>query len=508
VYHPGSLHKQLGVASLREAVFWNLASAPARLALGLAQTAVLARTLYGESGNQLAAFALFASAIATAVLLTSLGTPQIFSKVVTDRIAKGSSTELRGFVASTFLLRGIAWAIVGVLLVPLALWLPEVLPTALRDTAKDGLVLALWLVWGLLFDLSGLTGRLLSAAYEQKWQNAVNVVSQALAVLVIGGGLLFTDHALILALFGMCVMYAARTLGHWMAAPSLGGSFTVEALGEGLAIWRSESGQAFHATLDKFSSYLLSPHFVMLAGGYLLTAEALASLYLVFDVASKVIAALAVPIAGLALPALGHAKVLGAAQLKSAIHRSVAAIRVTGVLVALFAGALAIPTAEILYGQSLRYEPAFVCALIAIVSIEFMVLEIVTAFMMVESDIGRLWKAKAATTVVALIVASGTGLVVQDTSAGLAMFFVFRLLSVPYWLSLTRTPAAQLTKTSILIGSVIAGALVGHWFYQIGVPWIWRTVGSAFAVSLLLCVLALISVLRSDVATVRRAVHV
>jgi hypothetical protein len=494
--------------ALRDAVFWNLASAPARLTLGVAQTAVLARSLYGDAGHDLAAFALLSSGIATAVLITGFGTPQLFSRIVTDRIARRDFVKLGSFLATTAFLRSFVWTVLAVLFVGLVFELPQFLPDAVRGVVRNPWIVTLWLVWGWLFDISGLTGRLLSAAYEQKWQNAINVVSQALALPVIAAGIFFPDYSLMLALLGMCVVYGTRAVGHWMVTSISGATFTAASIVDGLAVWRLEIGQAFHATLDKFSSYLLSPHFVLLVSGYVLAADALASLFLVFELASKLIAVLAVPIAGLALPALAHAKVGGASQLQDVIRRSLALIRVIGVFVALLCGALAIPIAELLYGQPLRYEPAIVCAIVAITAVEFMMLEIISAYLIVERNVKRLWAAKTTVAACAVLGALAIGLFSRESITALAVFFVIRLLSIPYLLSVSGLPRVESARTWIVVAAVTVGTLTGHLFYQAATPWIWSSLGYAVAASIVFCVVAAVSVLRADVATVREMAHI
>jgi hypothetical protein len=490
------------VAGLRDAIFWNVASAPVRLLLGLAQTAVLARSLYGTDGSDLAAFALLGSIAATITWMTSAGVPQIFSKVATRHIANQNSDALGPFVTVTAAFRTSVWLLLAVFVFALFEAHTNLFPRPLQDRVNP-VVIYLWLAWGWFSEIAGLGGRLLSASYEQKWQNLIGALSQAISLFILGLAIYFPLYRMEFVVSGMAVMYGIRTLGYGVILARTGFRLR-RAMSPGVEMWRAEFGQIIHTSLDKFSAYLLSAHFVLLVAGYILAPAAVASLFLIFDLSSKLVALLAVPLSGIVLPALGHASVQGQTPLRLAIQNGFAAVRVVGFAVVLFAGALAMPTAELVYGRPLEFQPALVSMIVGAMAVEFLLLELTNAYMTIEWRVKQLWIAKTAIVTIAILAAAVSQSLFKSAAIGLISFFGIRVLFMPYVLTLCGLGLQQVNRNSLLTGAVALAALVGHMFYKAGETWLWANVLLSLIITAVVAAATWRSVLLNDVNVLRQ----
>lgn len=489
--------------TLREAIFWNLASSPFRLAIGVAHTAVLARALYGSDGAALATFALLTSVITTFALISGVGMPQIFSKVVAGHVVQKNSNGLASFLAATALIRVCSWLLAGVMTSVIATEFSDILPSTLK-VISDKVLLASWLLWGLFFDLSGFSGRCLSSAYEQKWQNIINAASQAVGALVSAAGLVVTEYSLLLCVFGMMLIYLCRLTGHSLLILRLIRDRRKWKLHAGFCIWRTEAHQLGHATVDKTASYFLSPAFLLIVAGYVMPSTAVASLFLVLDLASKLIAVLSVPVSGLVLPAFRRAYTHGIEKVREAMTLGRAAANVVGTSFVLLIGALVFPVGELMYGKPFAWSPLVVCLIMGLSVIEFMVLEFSAAYLTAIGNIRRLWLVKLGYVSLASFIAGGVLIATSSPEHGVVAFFGVRMLLLPMLWYACDIGLAQIGKIMIPITGIAFSIVIASYSYDAGASWQWKSAAVALLYVLGIGMILFSSLLMSDLRTLAR----
>jgi hypothetical protein len=327
-------------------------------------------------------------------------------------------------------------------------------------------------------------------------------LSQAVSLFVLSLGIYFPPFAIEFAVSGMAVMYGVRAFGYGLILSRTGFRLGA-AMSHGVEMWRAELGQVVHTSLDKLSAYLLSVHFVLLVAGYMLAPGAVASLFLVFDLSSKLVALLAAPLAGVVLPALGHAKVQGPLRLRATTEHGFAVARVVGFAVVLFAGALTMPIGELVYGRPLEFDPALVSMIVGAMAVDFLLLEITNAYMTIEWRVKQLWIAKTAIVAIAILAACTSQSFFDDPAVGLMSFFGVRLLFMPFVLKLCDLDLRQVSRTSLLTAAVALAALVGHTFYEAGETWLWADVVLSLLTTGFVAIAIWRSVLLSDVNILR-----
>lgn len=492
-----------GPERLWQAVFWNLAGAPVRIVLGVVQTAVTARSLTQDGGALLAHFALINAFVLTAVLITSVGIPQVFSKIAADRLARGDRHSMRSFMSATGLLRTAVWCVLATGMAAGVAVFPSSLPGSVGDALGSGAIFSLTLVWGWFYDLAGLTGRLLSAELEQKWQSIVNACSQAFSIVVIGAGLLFPHHALVLAVAGMALMQCGRVAGHLIVFLCRTSGWRAFNPASGFEIWRSEVGQVLHLSADKLSGYFISPSFLVLAAGYVFSAQTVAWVFLVFDLAAKLTAALGVPFGGLVLPFFGRLNVMGTDSLKGHLRVGLSLTSALGFFVSAVIGAVAVPLGRLLYGDAFSADAPLICLILATLAIEFMTLELVAAYLTIQNQSARLWLARLAAALVVLLVAAVCLLLGHEAEIVLSAVFGVRLVILPLFVGMCDTGHRDIGRLLMPMIGATSAAAMGGYFY-LNQPLDVRSVGGAVATAVGIVLLSTLTVFMSDMREIWR----
>lgn len=460
------------MSTLREAVFWNVTSAPIRIALGLAQTAVIARVLTRPGVMALSDFALINSIVMTAILITSIGIPQVFSKVAAEILARGDRATARSFMIATMALRIAVWSMLTVGITTLTFLAPSSLPSGVSTALTNVTILTLTLLWGLLYDLAGLTGRLLSAEFEQKWQNVIGAASQAASLGVMSAGMILPQYALALIIGGMVLMHGVRILGHLLTFSRGGTGWVAVNFKAGFAIWRYQNNQMFNLSLDKVAGYFYSPPFLVLLAGYVFSASTVASLFLVLDLSSKLVATLAVPFSGLVITAFGRARVKGAETLERAMRYGICFTSVVGFVVSLSVGAAAIPLGLLIYGQPFGIDSGVVCLVMASLVVEFMILEMTNAYLITSDRSALLWRTKLIVAAFSISIAGLAFLLNAKEGAMLTIMFLVRVAFLPVFVAMCGVSRRDLKQLSgAFFGIALASAISAYFFGRHNITW-------------------------------------
>lgn len=416
------------MSSIRKAVAWNLISSPFRIATGLLQTAVIARVLT-LNGNKtdLGTYAVLAACAGTLVFATNFGMPQVFSRVIADLAQRKEYALVRRFLSATIMLRCIIWSAVALtgLLIALAysyLWRAN--PIHMYGSWLVILIAALWTT---AMDIAGYGNRALSALYEQKWQNAIVILTQSAGAAIIASGFFLPDSSLFLAVAGTTCALVARAVLFFVAFKKL--TPVTPASGQAVPmfrLWRQELRQTGWTGAEKLTQYFQTPAFVLLVIGYLAGREAIGIAFLILDLGAKLIAGISTAISGLVLPAMSRATAED--RLQPAYTVMVIFQSSFGGLLMAGAGAFGSMILVLLYGESFPASPGLIGFVLGAIVFEFMMLDLTGNVLLVQKRIQRMIIFKlvsVATSLISMYVVSRQG---GQLPGMLTVLFLIRVL--------------------------------------------------------------------------------